>query len=140
MCQFCDDLQEVHVYVSLDANDKPPEEFKEIKNHKIIELLEKWFLGILDTKKGKNCPESDSFFHHHVNDPKSPVVFGSATNWKVLEMVPQELYTLQLLRMNLITVRESGEIDTFTDQSLKKYIEMIFVNLDSYKIDLIRDS
>ena len=42
--------------------------------------------------------------------------------------------------MNLTTVRESGEIDTFTDQSLKKYIEMIFENLDSYKIDQIRDS
>ena len=76
------------MYVSLDANDKPPEEFKEIKNHKIIELLEKWFLGVLDAKRGKNCPESDSFFHHHVNYSKSPVVFGSATNWKVLEMVP----------------------------------------------------
>lgn len=73
MCIFCDNLQDIHLYFNYEDFDSlepnVPNDYTEIQNEKVKELLKKWFLGFID-------------------DAKCPLVFGSLTNWKIQEMIP----------------------------------------------------
>ena len=69
MCMFCCNLQDVHLYFNYEDDSIIAPEYQEITNDNVKALIKKWFLNRL-------------------TDAKCPVVFGSLTNWKVLEMIP----------------------------------------------------
>jgi hypothetical protein len=61
-----------------------------------------------------------------MEEPSGPIIFGSVTNWKVLKLIPSQLYALSLIRDKILKVKEIRDDDKLKQATFLQYLEKMF--------------